>query len=88
METIVKVVRGESLDAVNKPCIFCGKTSGAQLFGVTAGVKYDGTLMKIFSLCEEHLDKLNALLSGEFDIDLIALDKYRKTLKTTLRFRG
>lgn len=88
METIVNVVRGESLDATNKPCIFCGNTSGHQLFGITAGVKYDGTLMKLFSLCEEHLDKLNALLSGEFDIDLIFLEKYRKTPKTTLRFRG
>lgn len=87
METIVKVVRGDSLEASNKPCIFCGKVSGYQIFGVTAGQKHDGTLMKIFSLCEEHLDKLNALLSGEFDIDMIAMEKYRKH-SSALRFRG
>ena len=63
METVVTVVRGDSLDPANKPCIFCGKAVGSQLFGVTAGKKYDGTLLRTFSLCEEHLDKLNALLS-------------------------
>ena len=89
METIVTVVRGDSLDATGKPCIFCGSTNGHQLFGITKGKKYDGILLKTFSLCEEHLDKLNALLSGEFDIDMIVLEKYRKQTKTqTLRFRG
>jgi hypothetical protein len=87
METVISAVRGDSLDPTNKPCIFCCKTTGHQLFGVTAGKKHDGVLLKTFSLCEEHLDKLNALLSGEFDIDLIQLEKYRKS-SATLRFRG
>lgn len=87
MESVVQVVRGDSLDPKSHPCIFCGKTSGSGLLGVTAGKKYDGTLLKTFSLCEEHFDKLNALLSGEFDIDLILLEKYRKQ-PATLHFRG
>ena len=87
METIVTAVRGDSLDSVNKPCIFCGSNNSSQLFGVTAGKKYDGVLLKTFPLCEEHLDKVNALLSGEFDIDMIMLEKYRKP-SATLRFRG
>ena len=87
METVVKFVRGDSLEPAGKSCIFCGRQACYHVFGVTAGKKYDGTLMKTFPLCEEHLDKINALLSGEFDIDMISLEKYRKT-SSTLRFRG
>lgn len=87
MESVVTVVRGDTLEANNRPCIFCGNTHETQLFGVTAGRKHDGILLKTFPLCPEHLDKLNALLSGEFEIDNIMLEKYRKTSKT-LRFRG
>lgn len=87
MESVVTVVRGDALDAENKPCIFCAKTEGTQLFAVSAGKKYDGTLLRCFPLCTEHFDKINALLSGEFDIDSILLEKYRKQL-TKLHFRG
>jgi hypothetical protein len=89
MESIVTVVRGESLDTTNKPCIFCGKTKNSKLLATTAGKKYDGTLLRTFVVCEEHFDKINALLSGEFDIDSISLEKYRKKIpQATLRFRG
>ena len=87
MESIVSVIRGDSLTTENRPCIFCGNVAGKELFGVTCGKKYDGVLLKTFALCEEHLEKLNALLSGEFDIDQILLEKYRKTTNA-LRFRG
>lgn len=87
MESIVNVVQGDSLDATNKPCVFCSRASSKQLFGVTIGTKYNGTLMRLFPMCEEHLDKINALLSGEFDIDMIVLEKYRKS-SATLRLRG
>jgi len=87
MESIVTVVRGDSLDSTSKPCIFCQSIKDTKLFGVTDGKKYDGVLLKTFPLCPEHLDKVNALLSGEFDIDSIMLEKYRKP-SATLRFRG
>lgn len=86
MESVVTVVRGDPLNPTNCTCVFCGRP-GTQLFGVTAGTKHDGTLLKSFPLCSEHLDKINALLSGEFEIDSILLEKYR-IKSQTLRFRG
>ena len=88
METVVQVVRGDTLIAGNKPCIFCNKVDKQQIFCVTAGKKYDGILLRGFPVCYEHLDKINALLSGEFDIDKIELEKYRKQVGRTVRLRG
>jgi hypothetical protein len=88
MESIVQVVRGDSLDASSEPCIFCGRIESQQMFFLTAGKKYDGVLAKGFPICAEHQHKLDALLSGEFDIDLIELEKFRKPAGRALRFRG
>jgi hypothetical protein len=87
MESVVTVVRGDDLNSENKPCIFCAKNNSSHLFAVCSGKKYDGVLLKTFPLCSEHFDKLNALLSGEFDIDSILLEKYRKS-SLKLHFRG
>lgn len=88
MESVVQVMRGDSLDVSNQPCIFCGRVESQQMFFLTAGKKYDGTLVKGFPVCAEHQHKLDALLSGEFDIDLIELEKFRKPAGRALRFRG
>jgi len=76
MEAIIKHVRGDKLKTDS--CIFCSNTQNIKIFGVIVDEKHDGHLMRMFGVCPEHLDKLNALLSGEYDIDSILLDKYRK----------
>lgn len=88
MESVVQVIRGDSLEAATRPCIFCGRVDEQEIFFVTSGKKYDGTLVRGFPICKEHQDKLDALLSGEFDIDKIELEKYRKTTGRVMRFRG
>lgn len=88
MESIVQVVRGDPLDASGKECVFCGRVDQQEMFGLTAGKKYDGTMVRTFPICYNHQTKLNALLSGEFDIDIIELEKYRKPAGKSVRFRG
>jgi len=88
MEAVVQIVRGDNFNTDNKLCIFCEKTNQIEIFCITAGKKHDGILVKGFPVCKEHLDKINALLSGEFDIDKISLEAYRKTNERTVRLRG
>jgi hypothetical protein len=76
METIIKQIRGDSLKATE--CIFCGDKNECTLFGIENGVRHDGLVLKHFGVCKEHLGKFNSLLSGEFDIDKINLEQYRK----------
>ena len=78
MESVVQVVRGSQLDPKTHHCVFCGVTA-TSLFCITKDKKYDGIVINSFGVCNEHLDKLNTLLSGEFDIDDIFLEKYRVT---------
>lgn len=79
MECVIQEWRGQEPTLNKRTCVFCTKTKSAtHLFGVTAGKKHDGPIFKFFGVCDEHRDKLNALLSGEFDIDTIFLEKYRK----------
>ena len=75
-ETIIKKERGEDLKSTKYA--FCGYKVNIKIFGVEAGERFDGIVFKHFGVCEEHLSKINALLSGEFDIDRIDLERYRK----------
>jgi hypothetical protein len=50
--------------------------------------RYDGIQMKLFGVCEKHFQQLNAMLSGEFDIDTIFLERYRAKARKTLKVRG
>lgn len=85
-ESIIKLERGDALK--QKECAFCNSTQNIKLFGIEAGDKYDGIVLKHFGVCPEHLGKINALLSGEFDIDKIDLERYRKAYVTKgLRLR-
>ena len=76
MECVVQVTRGSKLDPESESCSFCGNKATA-IFCVTKSIKYDGVVLSGFPICKEHHDKLNALLSGEFDIDQIYLEQYR-----------
>jgi len=76
MEAIINHIRGDKLKATE--CIFCDKHENIKIFGIIVEEKFDGHLFKMFGVCPEHLDKINALLSGEYDIDSILLEKYRK----------
>lgn len=79
METVIKVIEGDPVDILdNGECIFCDSQS-THVFMTTIGKKYNGTLVKGFKICTEHMDKLNAILSGKFDIDLVYLRKYNQT---------
>ena len=85
-ETVITKVRGRELEP-NGPCQFCPKQA-TYIFGVVDSKKYDGYLFKGFPICDEHLDKLNALLSGEYDIDELFLEKYRMTGKRGINLRA
>ena len=87
MECVVKVVRGSALDPVKHQCLFCGTAQAESIFCVTKEIKYDGVLLNCFGICKEHLDRLNALLSGEFNIDDIYLEKYRVRHGKNLQLR-
>jgi hypothetical protein len=86
MESVIQVVRGDNLDCKNKKCVFCSKPA-VDLFGVTSGRKYDGVVIKSFNICKEHRDKINALLSGKFDIDEIYLEQYKITRAKKINMR-
>lgn len=77
MECVAQAVRGSKLSSKGHYCIFCKDKEAVSLFCITKQEKHDGTLLNGFGICQEHLDRLNALLSGEFDIDNIYLEKYR-----------
>lgn len=86
MECVVQVVRGSNLDTENKTCVFCGANAN-NIFCITSGKKYDGTALQGFGICTEHKEKINALLSGEFDIDMIYLDRFKKTTAKKVNLR-
>lgn len=90
MESIVQVVKGDQIDKPSDyTCEFCSKsTPASQLFGVTVVKKHSGVLLKLFGVCDDHLHRLNAMLSGEFDIDEIYLDRFRKGARKVLKVRG
>lgn len=75
-DSIIQWQRGDPLEA--KDCAFCGSTNNCTIFGIESGKRHDGILLRHFSVCEEHREKLNALLSGEYDIDRINLEKLKK----------
>lgn len=89
MESIVQVTKGSPLEPERFSCVFCSSAETAvQLFGVTVRKKYNGVLFKHFGVCKKHLEKLNALLSGEFDIDQIFLERHKSKARKTLKVRG
>ena len=88
MECVVKVVRGSPLTPKDQECIFCKNKEAIAVFSVTKEIKYDGVLLSCFGICKEHLDRLNALLSGEFNIDDIFLEKYRVQRSQKIQLRG
>ena len=88
MESVVAVIRGSALDPNKQCCQFCGTDQSVSLFCITKEKKYDGILLQCFGVCKEHLDRLNALLSGEFDIDDIYLEKYRVRHSKNLQLRN
>lgn len=86
METIITTAQGDNLTTKGKTCTFCDQPAEA-LFGVIAGKKWNGEVLRSFPTCSVHLECLNSLLSGDYDIDKINLDSLRKP-STSLRFRG
>ena len=87
MESVIQVVRGSKLEGTFE-CVFCGSTNNSKIFGIVGKKTFDGILFRGFPICKEHLEKLNALLSGEFDIDNILLEQYRKPIGKSMRLRG
>jgi hypothetical protein len=86
MECVITVVRGNKLEVEKNTCQFCCKKAVA-FFGITKGKKHDGTLFKGFGICEDHKNKLNSILSGEFDIDYIYSDRINKLASKTVKLR-
>lgn len=76
MKTIIKEIRGDAFNVKNE-CVFCLNT-GQYIFGFITEKKADGLLFNNFNMCENHFNKLNTMLSGDFDIDKINTDQYKK----------
>ncbi|MCK9429032.1 MAG: hypothetical protein M0R17_03350 [Candidatus Omnitrophica bacterium] len=87
MECVVQVVRGNSLDITSKTCMFCDEPAQAY-FCITGKLKHDGISIQGYEVCNKHLERINALLSGEFEIDNIYLEKYRNKSGKILNLRG
>ena len=88
VESVVQVVRGHKLNTEKMSCTFCDSTDSISMFCVVGKEKPDGTLLNCFGICKKHLDKLNALLCGEFDIDNIYIEKYDTKNHKGLQLRG
>lgn len=86
-ESLVEVKEGASLDPKLYNCVFC-KDRAKQLFGATIKKKPRGDVIRHFGVCEKHLDKINALLSGEFDIDLILAESRKTKNSKVINLRG
>lgn len=84
MECIFKPIRGQLPEAYSGDCHFCTKKAN-KFFGIIKDKKVDGNLIVYFGICDEHLEKLNCLLTGDFDIDELLQDKYR--LKSSKKFK-
>lgn len=85
MESVIVVVTGDPINPTGE-CQFCVKKA-TNIFGVVTSKRWNGHLFKGFKVCEEHLDKLNALLSGEYDIDEMFLEKYKMTGERGINLR-
>jgi len=85
MESVIQKIRGDELD-IHGECQFCRKAS-VSIFGIINGKKYDGSLFRGFYICDEHREKLNSLLSGEYDIDEICLDRFKAAATKGLNLR-
>lgn len=85
-KSLVEVKEGASLDPKNYTCEFCGDRA-YQVFGTTVKSKPRGNVIQHFGVCKKHLEKINALLSGEFDIDII-LAESRKRNSKVINMRG
>jgi len=88
MESIVQVTKGSQLeDPSQYKCSFCSSVA-IEIFGttVTKGRKR-GIIFRGFGVCKTHLAKLNTMLSGEFNIDEIYLEGYKKNLGKNLKLR-
>lgn len=86
-ESLVEVKEGASLDPKNYTCVFCSNKAD-QLFGTTIQHKPRGDVIKHFGVCEKHLEKINALLSGEFDIDIILAESRKRKNSKVINLRG
>jgi hypothetical protein len=88
MESIIKIKSGDKLTTLTS-CEFCGHPS-EDVLGVILADDYLGEnsyVLRSFGICENHKKKINALLSGEYDIDSIFTLEYKKGQKH-LKLRG
>lgn len=88
MEAIVKIVYGCSVDQeTTRNCVFCSGPA-KELFGISMGKKPDGLVMRFFPVCETHKAKINMIVSGDYDLDLINLPTPKATSSGKIRFRS
>lgn len=86
MDAVIEIVEGDKPEDATT-CAFCGKTTNVSQFGLILNKRYNGYVLKFMGICEDHLAKIEALLTGETDINKIYCEK---TTKSTpfLRLRG
>ncbi len=96
MESIIQINEGDIPNPKSK-CFFCDKEAPFSFGIINANkmlITYDkmkeehraGFVMNGVSLCEQHAEAFNSLLSGEHDVnDLITVMKSRPSRKINLR---
>jgi hypothetical protein len=85
MESVITVVRGDRL--TSSKCKFCNKEALYQLL-LTKKATSDGIRVYWFGICEEHKDKINTIISGQYDIDLLFSDKPEKERRRSINLRS
>lgn len=87
METLVQVLAGDELDK-KEECTFCFEQSTKMILSVKRK-RRDGYMLTGVPVCSDHYKRMELILSGDFDIDNIKLNKNEaKGTGPGVRMRG
>lgn len=86
MDAVVKVIRGSKLSPKGKTCVFCDREATACVCSVDSE-SYDGTVLKIFPLCNDHTATIDQIISGEIDVDRLCRKQRDLNISPVIKFR-
>lgn len=85
MEAIIQVIEGDKFEDT-QTCIFCDKSTTIA-FGLITDKKYNGHIIKYYGICTEHLEIIESILTGEFNINKLHNKPFNQDIPF-LRLRG
>lgn len=75
----------EGSDLIQTECVFCDSQKNIKSFGIITD-KIGGLYkFKFFGACEDHINKINKILSGEFHVDNIGSKNIKNVNTCNLR---